>query len=143
MRYKPSLDTPTARGAVNIVVFACAGSAGVHAGLVPEHLRTEPRLGIAFIVTVLLLLAVGYAAAIRSSDRRIVTAAALLLAGLIAAYWASRSTGIPLLAPDAEAVDVIGVITIVVEALGLMSAVAVAQSLSRRRRRPTLQEVPR
>jgi len=143
MSYTPNLDTPAGRVTTNIVVFACAVSAGVHAGLVPEHLRTEPRLGIAFITAVALLLAVGGTAAVRPWDRRVAAVAALLLAGLIAAYWATRSTGIPLLAPDAEAVDAIGVITTLVEAFGLVSAVALTQSLSRRTRRPILQEVTR
>jgi hypothetical protein len=40
-------------------VFA---SAGIHAGLVPEHLREEPRLGVAFIGAALVLLATGLAA---------------------------------------------------------------------------------
>ena len=113
-------------------------------GKIPSDWKMfQPRLGIAFITAVALLLAVGGTAAVRPWDRRVAAVAALLLAGLIAAYWATRSTGIPLLAPDAEAVDAIGVITTLVEAFGLVSAVALTQSLSRRTRRPILQEVTR
>jgi hypothetical protein len=125
------------------VVFTCAASAGVHAGLVPEHLREEPRLGVAFIVAVALLLATGAVLVIRPAGRQVARAAALLFAGLIAAYAVSRTTGIPLLAADREAVDTVGVITNLVEALGLAAALRLGQLIGRRSRRPTLQEVPR
>jgi hypothetical protein len=38
------------RAAATAVVFACAASAGIRAGIVAEHLREAPRLGIAFII---------------------------------------------------------------------------------------------
>jgi hypothetical protein len=75
------------------VIFACAASAGAHAGLVPEHLREESRVGVAFLVAVLLPLASGAGLAIRPRDRRIARAAALLLAGLIAALRLAQPTG--------------------------------------------------
>lgn len=124
-------------------MVACAASAGAHAGLVPEHLREEPRLGIAFIVAALLLSASGAVLAIRPGDRPVAKAAGALFAGLIAAYVASRTTGIPLLAPDREPVDATGVITDVVETLGLAAALSLGQPFGRHRRRPSLQEVPR
>jgi hypothetical protein len=126
-----------------IVVFACAASAGAHAGLVPEHLYAEPRVGVAFLVAIVLLLATTAALTIRPDDPRIATAAAVLFASLIVAYAASRTTGIPLLAPDREALDTVGVATKVVEVAGLALALWLSQPSGRRRRRPTLQEVPR
>jgi hypothetical protein len=44
-----------ARRSVTVVVAACAASAGAHAGLVPQHLAHEPRLGVAFIATTAVL----------------------------------------------------------------------------------------
>jgi putative Mn2+ efflux pump MntP len=126
-----------------LVVFACAAAAGAHAGLVPEHLREESRLGVAFVLAALLLSATGTATAIRPGDRRFAKAAALALGGLIAAYAVSRTTGIPLLAPDREAVDAVGVVTTVVEALGVACALRLGQSFGRRPRRPFFQEVSR
>lgn len=126
-----------------IVVFACAASAGGHAGLVPEHLYAEPRVGVAFLVAIVLLLATGAALTVRPDDPRIATAAAVLFAGLIVAYAASRTTGIPLLAPDREALDTVGVATKVVEVAGLALALWLSQPIGRRHRRPSLQEVPR
>src|SRR3954463_4743003 len=85
--------------AVKVVIAACAASAGAHAGLVPEHLREAPQLGIAFILASALLLAVVAALASCPEDRRIVRLVALLLTGLIGSWGASRVTGIPLLQP--------------------------------------------
>jgi hypothetical protein len=125
------------------VVFACAASAGAHAALVPEHLREEPAMGIAFLVAIALLLATGVALTIRLADRRVAAAAAILFAGLIVGYVASRTSGIPLLAPDAEALDGVGIATKVVEAAGLALALWLSQPIGRRDRRPGLQEVSR
>ena len=72
-----------------MVIAACAASAGAHAGLVPEHLREAPQLGIAFIVASVVLLAVVVALALRPDDRRIALVAALLLTGLIASWGTS------------------------------------------------------
>ena len=85
-------------------------------------------MGVAFLLAVGLLLATGTAAAVAPDHRRVALAAALLLAGLIAGYTASRTSGIPLLSPDPESVDVVGVATSVVEALGLAFALALTRS---------------
>lgn len=124
-----------------MVVFACAASAGIHAGIVPEHLREEPRLGIAFIVAVLALIATGSAMAVRPSAAPVAWTAAIVLGGLILGYIASRTTGIPVLAPDREAIDGVGVVAVGIELLGLICALVLAQPIRRRARRPVLEEV--
>lgn len=113
--------------AADLVAFACAASAGIHAGLVPEHLREEPRLGVAFALSVVALLSTGAATAVRPSDPRAARTAALLLASLIAGYAASRTTGIPLLAPNPEAADAVGVMAVSVEVVGLVFALRLGQ----------------
>ena len=100
-------------------------------------------MGVAFLVAIVLLLATTAALTIRPDDPRIATAAAVLFAGLIVAYAASRTTGIPLLAPDREALDTVGVATKVVEVAGLALALWLSQPIGRRPQRPSLQEVPR
>jgi peptidoglycan/LPS O-acetylase OafA/YrhL len=92
---------------INLVVFACAASAGIHAGLVPEHLREEPPLGVAFVLVAGVLTAISALVALRPVAH-VARIAALMLTGLIAGYIATRTTGIPLLAPDPEAVDPLG-----------------------------------
>jgi apolipoprotein N-acyltransferase len=113
--------------AVDVVVCACAASAGVHAGLAPEHLREATRLGVAFIASVVLLAAAAAVLATHDESRRAAKAAALLLVGLIAAYVLSRTTGIPWLEPEAEPVDAVGLVTKLVEALGLLFALTLIQ----------------
>jgi hypothetical protein len=121
---------------------ACAASAGAHAALVPEHLREAPAMGIAFVLAVVLLGTVGTALVLRPDDPRTASLAALLLAGLIAAWAASRTTGIPLLQTHREPVDGVGLVTKLVEALGLACALWIRQPLGGRR--PSiLQEVSR
>jgi hypothetical protein len=126
--------------AVKVVIAACAASAGAHGGLVHEHLREAPRLGIAFILASALLLAVVAALALRPEDRRIARAAVLLLTGLIASWGASRVTGIPLLQPRPEPVDLVGLVTKLVEVLGLAFALRLSQP-GGGRRSPAIQEV--
>ena len=105
-----------------VVVLAAAVSAGIHAGLVPEHLAEMPLLGVSFIVTVLALLAIAAALAIRPEAQLPASLAAFLFAGLILAYAASRTTGLPVLEPEPERVDAIGIVTVAVQLVGLLAA---------------------
>jgi peptidoglycan/LPS O-acetylase OafA/YrhL len=136
-RAAPSRGTVT-----SVVIGACAASAGAHAGLVPDHLREAPALGIALIVAVVVLGAVGTALAIRPEDRRAAQLAALLLAGLIASWSVSVITGIPVLQPRPESVDGVGLVTKLVETLGLASALWLSQPVDGRRP-STIPEVAR
>ena len=128
----PSIP-PDSGVAARAVVGACAVSAGAHAGLVPEHLREAPQLGVAFVVAAGLLIAAATALAIRPDSLRAARGAALLLAGLIGLYAASRITGIPLLEPRAEPLDAIGATTKLVEGLGLVFALRLSRSVGDRR----------
>ncbi len=125
-----------------MLIAACAASAGAHAGLVPEHLREAPQLGIAFILASGVLLAVVAALALRPQDPRIAMVAGLLLSGLIASWGASRVTGIPFLQPRPEPVDLVGLVTKLVEVLGLAFALWLSQPVDGRRS-PAIQEVSR
>jgi hypothetical protein len=126
-----------------VVVLACAASAGAHAGLVPAHLSDEPRLGAAFLVAVLLLLSAIVAVSLRPTDRRVLAGATLLLCGLALAYLATRTTGIPVLDPEREAVDVVGVLTTSIEIAGVAFALWLTQPLGRGPRPVNVQEVSR
>ena len=133
---------PRSAVAARIVVAACANSAGVHAGLVPEHLREAPQVGVAFVVAAGLLLAAATALAIRPGGLGAAQGAALLLAGLVAFYATSRTTGIPLLEPRAEPLDAVGATTKLVEGFGLVVALRLSRSVGDRRS-PLTQEVAR
>jgi drug/metabolite transporter (DMT)-like permease len=106
----------------NVVIVACAISAGVHAGLVPEHLREAPPLGVAFVLAAAGLAMTAVLVARRPSDGRPPVLAALLFGALIAGYAASRTTGLPLLNAEHEELDSVGLVTQVVEVAGLVAA---------------------
>lgn len=126
-----------------VVVLACAASAGAHAGLVPAHLQEEPRLGVAFVAAVLLLLSAVVAVSLRPTDRRVLAVAALVLLGLALAYLATRTTGIPWLDPEREGVDTVGVIATLIETAGAVLALWLTQPLGRVARPVHVQEVTR
>lgn len=105
-----------------LVVLACAASAGIHAGLTPEHLGELPLLGVSFIAATVLLAATGVAVAFRPRAQAPAIVAALLFGLLTLAYTASRTTGLPVLEPDPETVDAIGMVTVTVQLAGLGAA---------------------
>jgi hypothetical protein len=57
------------------------------------------------------------------------------------AYLASRTTGIPVLDPEREAVDVVGIATAAVEALGALVALRLVHPIGRPDRPTHVQEV--
>jgi len=103
-------------------VLAALVSAYVHLALTPEHMKEMPALGIAFIVSVVLSLAVGFSVVLKPDAKWPAQAAALLFSGLVFAYVASRTTGLPLLEPVPEPLDLVGVLTVAAELAGLAAA---------------------
>jgi|SRR5579884_3184691 len=143
MPHRPKRTRVPGAAPPDLVVFACAASAGIHAGIVPEHLREEPRLGIAFLLAVGLLLMTAVAVARHPASKPIAQLAALLLGALTAAYLASRTTGSPLLSPAPEAIDPVGIASVAVEVAGVASALRLSQPSRRHRRRDAFKEVAR
>jgi hypothetical protein len=93
--------------AIDFLVVAGAVSAGVHAGLAPEHLHGWLPLGASFVAAA--------------------AAAALGVAALVlrpASVWPPRALGaaLPPLDPDREPVDLLGVCTSALEAAGFVAA---------------------
>lgn len=126
--------TPISRNeslAAILIVLACAVSAGIHAGLAPEHLKEMPLLGVSFIAATVLLAASGVAVAFRSGAQGPAITAALLFGTLILAYTASRTTGLPVLEPKPEAVDWIGLVTVGAQLTGLVAALWLAAAPGR------------
>jgi hypothetical protein len=110
---------------------------------VPAHLQEEPRLGVAFLGAVVLLLSALVAVSLRPTDRRVLAGAALLLFGLALAYLATRTIGIPILDPEREAVDAVGVLTTSIEIAGVAFALWLTQPTGRVVRPIHVQEVSR
>jgi hypothetical protein len=106
----------------DVVIFTAASSAGVHAALVPEHLRENAATGGGFVAaSVLLLLLVG-AVSHRADSRSLLPAAALVFVGLLVSYALAVTTGIPWLQPAPERVEDLALATKGIEALGLAAA---------------------
>lgn len=107
-----------------LLTVVCAASAGVHAGIVPEHLNEAgPRLATTFAGTAVLLLVVAIFAGRPRYDAWAPAAAAVLLVVIALAYLLSRTTGVPGLIAQPEAVDPIGLITSVGELLGALAGI--------------------
>src|SRR5919201_109193 len=108
--------------ATDVLVVAGAVSAGVHAGLAPEHLREWLPLGASFVAAAAAA-ALGVAALVlRPASVWPPRALGALLAGLVVAYAATRLAALPPLDPDREPLDLLGVCTSALEAAGLVAA---------------------
>ena len=104
------------------VIVTCAISAGIHGALTPEHLAEGVGPGGGFLASTVLLTVLAAALSLGAGERAVL-GAAVVLAGLIAAYGLAVSIGVPLLHPEAEPVDGLGLFTKAVEAIGLAAAV--------------------
>ena len=120
---------------IDVVILACAVSAGIHGALVEDHFREGTGAGIGFVVATVLLAAVALTLT-RKPPQLAFVAAAVILIGLIASYGLAISTGVPVLHPDVEAVDGLALFTKAVEVIG---AVAAASLVRRRSLTPITQ----
>ena len=101
------------------LILVCAISAGIHAALAPEHFAEEGiPAGAGFVVSAVLLAALAVVLTVRPTELAR-AAAALVFAGLIAAYALAVTTGVPVLHPDRESLDGLALVTKAVEAAGL------------------------
>jgi energy-converting hydrogenase Eha subunit B len=99
----------------DVVILACAVSAGIHAALVREH-----PLGFAVATFALAALAVWLTQ--RPASVPALAGAVAVLGGLLAAYALAATTGLPVLHPDPEPVDGLALATKAIEAVGLLAA---------------------
>jgi hypothetical protein len=105
----------------DLVIVACAISAGIHAALTPDHLAEHAALGAGFAVAAPLLIVLAVALT-RVVSTAALAGAAALFGGLLVGYALAVTTGLPVLHPDPEAVDGLAVFTKAVELVGLLAA---------------------
>jgi hypothetical protein len=105
----------------DLVIVACAISAGVHAALTPEHWTEGAAAGAGFAVATVLL-AVLALALTRSPSSAALAGAAVLFAGLLVSYGLAVTSGLPVLHPHPEEVDGLALFTKAVELVGLVAA---------------------
>ena len=103
-----------------LLLGAVAVSAGVHGGLIPGHVGESRLLGAAFAAAVVSLAATAVGLWRRPESVWPARAAAVVFAGAIGAYVVTRA---------AEPVDALGVVTKLVEAVGLVLALTLPQGL--------------
>ena len=113
----------TGRGDVqrDLVITACAVSAGIHAALVPAHLAESAAAGSAFAASAAVL--AGLAVVLtRQPTAAALAVAAGTFAALLVAYALAVTTGLPVLHPEPEPVDGLALFTKAVELTGLAAA---------------------
>jgi hypothetical protein len=115
----------------DLVILACAASAGIHGALAPEHFREGAGAGIGFVVATVLLGAIAVGMSVRPESRTTVVAAAVVLAGLLASYGLAVTVGMPVVHPAPEPVEGLAVATKLVEGAGLFAAAYVVTRAGR------------
>jgi hypothetical protein len=107
----------------DVLIVACAISAGVHGALAPEHFAEGAGAGGGFLAATIVLAVLVLQLTRRPGRDSTVAAAALVLGGLIVSYFLAATTGVPVLHPDVEPVDGLALATKAVEAVGLLAAI--------------------
>jgi hypothetical protein len=106
----------------DVVILACAISAGIHGALVPGHFDEGTGAGLGFVAATVALAGLVVWLTWRPANASALAAAALTFAGLLASYALATTTGLPVLHPDPEPVDGLALVTKGIEAAGLLAA---------------------
>ena len=118
----------------DVVILACAISAGIHGALVPAHFSEVAGAGAGFVAAAGALAGLVVWLTARPLNSLALGATAAVFLGLLASYALAVTSGLPLLHPQPEAVDGLALATKAVEALGLVVATSLlwrpADSLS-------------
>jgi hypothetical protein len=106
----------------DIVILACAISAGIHGALVPGHFDEGIGAGLSFVAATVALAGLVVWLTWWPANPSALAAAAVTFAGLLASYALAITTGLPVLHPDPEPVDGLALATKAIEAAGLLAA---------------------
>jgi hypothetical protein len=107
----------------DLVILACAISAGIHGALVRDHLQEGTGAGLGFVGATILLAFLAVVLT-RGPSQLALVATVTVFGGLIASYALVLATGFPILHPEPEAVDGLALFTKAVEAVGLVVAIS-------------------
>ena len=106
----------------DVVILACAVSAGIHGALAPEHFEEGAGAGMGFVISTVLLAALAVVLTVRPASSVPLAGSAIVFAGLLGAYALATTVGVPLLQPEPESVDGFALGTKAFEAVGLVAA---------------------
>ena len=109
--------TPTKR--IGLLALAVTFSAGIHAALVPEHLKEMPPLGYSFIAAAVIGAGIGWGLVTRPNDRRIPVMAVVFLAGQILAWVLFVTVHVPGFSGTPESIEAIALVSKAAEMLGI------------------------
>jgi hypothetical protein len=127
-------DAAGASRRAGLLALCVTFSAGIHAGLAPEHLKEMPPLGYAFIAAAVMGGVLAWALLSRPDDRRIPFLAGLFCLGQIATWVLFVTVRVPGFSGTPEAVETIALVCKAVELAG----VALAFPLALPRRPPSI-----
>jgi hypothetical protein len=106
----------------DVVILACAISAGIHGALVPGHFDEGIGAGLGFLAATIALGGLVVWLTWRPASASALAAAAVTFGGLLASYALATTTGLPVLHPDPEPVDGLALATKAIETVGLLAA---------------------
>ncbi len=106
----------------DVVILACAISAGIHGALVPGHFDEGTGAGLGFAAATIALASLVVVLTIRPASAFALAGAAAVLVGLLGGYLLAATAGLPVLHPAPEPVDGLALTTKAIEAVGLSAA---------------------
>jgi CHASE2 domain-containing sensor protein len=106
----------------DVVIVACAVSAGIHGALVPGHFDEGTGAGLGFVAATVALVGLVVWLTWRPGNRTALAVGAATFAGLLASYALAITAGLPVLHPDPEPIDGLALVTKATEAAGLLAA---------------------
>ena len=117
--------TLTAKG-TGLLALAVTFSAGIHAALVPEHLKEMPPLGYAFIAAAVVGAALAWALVSRPTDPRLPLLAGLFCLGQIATWVLFVTVPVPGFSGTPEPIETIALVSKVAELFGILLVLPLA-----------------
>ena len=108
----------------DVVILACAVSAGIHGALAPAHFAEGSAAGAGFVASTAVLAVLAVVLTLRPAGAPPLAAAAIVFAGLLASYALATTTGLPVVHPEPEPVDGLALATKAFEAVGLLMALS-------------------
>ena len=106
----------------DLVIVACAITAGIHGALTPEHFAEGRGPGMGFAASTLVLAAIAVAVTLRPASTLALTAALATLVSLLVAYGLAITIGVPVLHPEPEPIDGLALATKAIELVGVLAA---------------------
>ena len=111
----------------DVVILACAISAGIHGALAPAHFDAGTGAGGGFVASTVLLASLALALTLRPAAPQPLAGAALVFTGLLASYALATTTGFPVVHPEPESVDGLALATKAIEVVGLVTALSLVR----------------